>query len=332
MASSRRPAGPGPRASGAPTPLAQDELPETARQLPEAARQLPETGRRVPEDGLLVLEAGCQLREAGRRLAEATRRLTRRPKTARSRPAAYLAVAAVLAGLAVAGCGSVTAGTSGSGSAAGAPRSGSGGAGTGGAGTAGQDATGSKLVAGSALCAHPAEPRRVLIVRTGIVRVLEGGKRAQPAGSLPPAIGSRPGTFKTVTNPGEVHGLARALCALPKMPRGPLPCPAQFPGSYQFYFTADGLRLPVVVVQESGCRAVTGLGPVRRADQPAFWRLLTHIVSTEPLTPSPGSPGSVQPGGPDLPGSGLVTGCEPTPGQPLRACPFRPNMPHKPWA
>jgi hypothetical protein len=297
MASSRRPADLGPRATGAQARLAPDELPDPARLLPEAGR-----------------------------------RLTRRPKAARSRPAAYLTVAAVLAGLAVAGCGSVTAGTTGSGSAAGAPRSGAGGASTGGAGTAGQDATGSKVVAGSALCAHPGQARRVLIVRTGIVRILEGGKRAQPAGTLPPGIGSRPGTFRTVTNPGEVHSLARALCALPKMPRGPLPCPAQFPGSYQFYFTAAGLRLPVVVVQESGCRAVTGLGPVRRADPPAFWRLLTRIVSTVPLTPSPGSPSSVQPGGPDLPGSGLVTGCEPTPGQPLRACPFQPNTPHKPWA
>jgi hypothetical protein len=304
MASSRRPADLGPRATGAQARLAPDELPDPARQLPDPARPLPEAGRR----------------------------LTRRPKAARSRPAAYLTVAAVLAGLAVAGCGSVTAGTTGSGAAAGAPRSGAGGASTGGAGTAGQDATGSKVVAGVALCAHPGQARRVLIVRTGIVRILEGGKRAQPAGALPPGIGSRPGTFRTITNPGEVHSLARALCALPKMPRGPLPCPAQFPGSYQFYFTAAGLRLPVVVVQESGCRAVTGLGPVRRAGQPAFWRLLTRIVSTDPLMPSPGSPGSVQPGGPDLPGSGLVTGCEPTPGQPLRACPFQPNTAHKPWA
>ena len=238
----------------------------------------------------------------------------------------------MLAGLAVAGCGSITAGTTGSGSAASASRSGSGGASTGGAGTAGQDATGPKLPAGSALCAHPGRARRVLIFRTGTVRILEGGRRAQPADTLPPVVGSRPVTIRTVTSPSEVHGLARALCALPKMPREPLPCPALFPGGYQFYFTADGLRLPVVVVQESGCREVTGLGPVRRADQPAFWRLLGHIVGTERLSPVPGSPGSVQPGGPDLPGSGLVTGCEPTPGQPLRACPFQPNTAHKPWA
>ncbi len=217
--------------------------------------------------------------DPARLLPEAGRRLTRRPKAARSRPAAYLTVAAVLAGLAVAGCGSVTAGTTGSGSAASAPRSGSGGASTGGAGTAGQDATGSK--AGRRLGAvRPSRPRPAGSSSSGPASCAywRAASGRSPRAPFRPRIGSRPGTFRTVTNPGEVHGLARALCALPKMPRGPLPCPAQFPGSYQFYFTADGLRLPVVVVQESGCRAVTGLGPVRRADQPAFWRLLTRIV------------------------------------------------------
>jgi hypothetical protein len=164
------------------------------------------------------------------------------------------------------------------------------------------------------------------------VRILEGGQRAQPAGTLPPVTGLRPVTIITVTRPDEVRGLARALCALPAMPRVPLFCPMEFPGSYQFYFTAGGLRLPVVVVQESGCRAVTGLGPVRRADQPAFWRLLAHIVGTSRLTPGqPGTPGSIQPGGPEMPVSGLQAGCDPTVRRSVRACPFQPGLPSKPW-
>jgi hypothetical protein len=305
MASSRRPAGSGP---GPEARIAQARI-----------AQAPIAQARIAQD---------EVPQAGRQLAR--RPETARSRSARSRPAGYLSAyltgVAVLAGLAVAGCGSVTAGTTGAGSAASASRSGSGGA-----STAGQDATGPKLPARSALCAHPGRARRVLIARTGTARILEGGRKAQPAGSLPPTVGSRPVTIRTVTSPSEVHGLARALCALPRMPRGPLPCPALFPGGYQFYFTADGLRLPVVVVQESGCREVTGLGPVRRADQPAFWRLLGHIIGALPLAPVP-SPGSVQPGGPDLPGSGLVTGCEPTRGPLLRACPFQPGVVHKPWA
>lgn len=233
---------------------------------------------------------------------------------------------AVLGGLAVAGCGSVTAGASGSVSAPGPSRPGSGG-GNG----AGQDVSGTRLPAGSALCAHPGRASRVLIGRSGGVRILEGRERAQPAGTLPPVSG-RPVTITRVTRPDEVHDLARALCALPRMPRGPLFCPAQFPGSYQFWFMVGGQALPVVVAQESGCRTVTGLGPVRRADQPAFWLLLAHIIGTNPLSPGkPGSPVSIQPGGPNMPGSGLQTGCDPTVRRSVRACPYQSGMPSKPW-
>ncbi len=260
------------------------------------------------------------------------------------RPAAsYLAVLA-LTGLAVAGCGSATAGTAGTPGTPGTP--GTAGTGTSAAGTSGSGAAasgtrsgsgsgqhtgGRSLPAGSALCARPGQASRVVIARTGGVRILEGQSGTQPNGTLPPVTGSRPVLIRTITSPGEVHGLARALCGLPKMPSRPLPCPMQFPGSYQLYFTARGLRLAVVVVEESGCREVTGLGPVRRADQPAFWRLLGRIIGGNPLTPLPGSPGSVQPGGPNQPGSGLLTGCEPIAGQPPRACPYHSGIAHKPW-
>jgi hypothetical protein len=235
-----------------------------------------------------------------------------------------------LAGLAVAGCGAATAGTNGSGAAASTSRPGSG-TGASGQNGSGQDTSGRSLPAGSALCARPGQASRVVIARTAGVRILEGQPGTQPNGTLPPVTGSRPVQIRIITRPDEVHGLARALCGLPKMPSRPLPCPAQFPGSYQLYFTARGLRLAVVVVEESGCREVTGLGPVRRADQPAFWQLLGRIVGGNPLTPLPGSPGSVQPGGPNQPGSGLLTGCEPIVGQPPRACPYHSGLPHKPW-
>lgn len=261
------------------------------------------------------------------------------PRQPGRRHGAYLAAVALtgLAGLAVAGCGSATAGsaTSGSGAAASGTRSGGNSGGNSAAGS-GQDTSGRSLPAGSALCARPGQASRVVIARTGGLRILEGQQGTQPNGTqpngtLPPVTGSRPVQLRIITNPGEVHGLARALCGLPRMPSRPLPCPAQFPGSYQLYFTARGLRLAVVVVEESGCREVTGLGPVRRADEPSFWRLLGRIIGGNPLTPLPGSPGSVQPGGPNKPGSGLLTGCEPIAGQPPRACPYHSGLAHKPW-
>lgn len=233
-------------------------------------------------------------------------------RSRRSRQAGVLAAA--LTALAVAGCGSVSAATTGSASAA-APAAAT-------ASGARARATSPSQTARPALCARPGASRRVIIERTGFVHLVGGGKRARLAGSIPPQAGARPVMIAAVTSSAQVHALARALCALPRLPRGPLNCPALFPGSYQFFFTASGRRLPAVVVQETGCRTVTGLGPVRWAEQPGFWRLLDRIVSSNPGSPAPRSPFSVQPGGPELPGSGLRTACLPRPGQPPRACPF----------
>lgn len=78
----------------------------------------------------------------------------------------------------------------------------------------------------------------------------------------------------TVRKPHLVRGLATALCALPKMPRGPVSCPAQFGGSLQLAFAAGGRPLRPVIVQMSGCRMVSGLGPARAVPSAAFWRTL----------------------------------------------------------
>jgi hypothetical protein len=84
-----------------------------------------------------------------------------------------------------------------------------------------------------------------------------------------------------------VHSLAEALCALPRMRKGVFRCPALFEGSYRLRFTADGRRLPVVTIQESGCETVTGLGPVRSVSKsPAFWTALAKAVGgLSPLRP-----------------------------------------------
>ena len=60
----------------------------------------------------------------------------------------------------------------------------------------------------------------------------------------------------------QVRALATALCTLPPMASGQS-CPAAPGGSVRLVFTAGEQGFPPVSVQESGCRSVTGAGPVR---------------------------------------------------------------------
>jgi hypothetical protein len=118
----------------------------------------------------------------------------------------------------------------------------------------------SRASAGVALCRDLPNLTRVTVSRTTSLHVLE------PAMVLPRGI--------TVRQPHLVRGLAIALCGLPKMPRGPVSCPAQFGGSLRLAFAAGGRPFRPVIVQMSGCRAVGGLGPARTVPSAAFWRTL----------------------------------------------------------
>jgi hypothetical protein len=123
-------------------------------------------------------------------------------------------------------------------------------------------------------------------------------------GAGPPSPGDQP-IVATVTSPRLARALARALCALPLMPRGPVMCPMQLPGEYLMYFRAAGRTLPPVTVSESGCRVVTGLGRPRRASQAAFWTDLAKLGHNLARSPA---------------------GCDPVPGglsgAPPHACPY----------
>jgi len=82
-----------------------------------------------------------------------------------------------------------------------------------------------------------------------------------------------------VTSPPRARAVARALCGLPVLPPGILHCPAMFVGTtYLLRFTVDGRLLPAVTIEATGCRTVTGVGPVRRATAPGFWRVLTEAI------------------------------------------------------
>lgn len=160
--------------------------------------------------------------------------------------ASRAALATIAAGAlaVVAACGSVAAG-GGSGSAG------------------GQGATsvpGGRASAGVALCRDVPNLTKVTVSRTTSLHVLE------PAMVLPRGL--------IVRKPHLVRGLATALCGLPKMPRGPVSCPAQFGGSLRLAFAAGGRPFRPVIVEMSGCRVVSGLGPARTATLAAFWRTL----------------------------------------------------------
>jgi len=67
----------------------------------------------------------------------------------------------------------------------------------------------------------------------------------------------------TVTDPARVRALAAALCRLPRIPRG-LHCPAALPGAVLLEFSAQGHPYARLLIHDSGCASVTGLGAARQ--------------------------------------------------------------------
>lgn len=178
-----------------------------------------------------------------------------RPPGAAGRAA--LATIAVAAMVALAGCGSQEA--------AGQPGSAG--------GPAAVPVPGGKTLARVALCRDIPQLTRVVVSQTAALHAFE------PALILPRGF--------AISAPVPVRSLAAALCRLPAMPRGPVHCPAQFRGSLRLAFAASRRPFPLVTVQVSGCRVVTGLGPARSARSAAFWRILGKDLSLRrPLSTS----------------------------------------------
>jgi len=83
----------------------------------------------------------------------------------------------------------------------------------------------------------------------------------------------------TVTDATALRRVARALCALPKMPRTGLHCPADWGISYQLTFASRSHTFPVVHAEATGCQKVTGLGGARwTARSPQFWKTLGEAM------------------------------------------------------
>jgi hypothetical protein len=92
-------------------------------------------------------------------------------------------------------------------------------------------------------------------------------------------LGQTPSRGITITDAAQVRALAAALCALPRMPQGVQPCPADFGGVSRLVFASGGREFQPVRIQLSGCRAVAGIGPTRSWSQsPGFGQLLTRTV------------------------------------------------------
>ncbi len=75
----------------------------------------------------------------------------------------------------------------------------------------------------------------------------------------------------TITDPATARGVAKAVCGLPAAPHGVMSCPADLGVTYRLSFAAGQQALPVVTVSAGGCGGVTGAGPARRVTSATFW-------------------------------------------------------------
>ena len=113
------------------------------------------------------------------------------------------------------------------------------------AGPAGTGQPAAAAPAGVPLCAGSRKLDRVVMRLTA----------PRPAEILPRAL--------TITAAPRVQALATALCALPRMPAG-LRCPAALGGALRLEFAAGGRSYRPVLIRDSGCASVTGVGPARK--------------------------------------------------------------------
>jgi len=180
-------------------------------------------------------------------------------------------VATAVAGLAA--CGPVTGGPSGS-------------AATGASGTtttpAAINASPAPAASGSVPASAAPLCTNISHLGTLVVSLAGGLGRGHLPVALPAGI-----TFR---DPARAQAVAAALCALPAMAPGAVNCPAGPGGSYRLVFAAGGRAYPPVLIRMTGCRTVSGLGPVR-ATSVAFWNALARELGTRhPMGGTPAAP------------------------------------------
>jgi hypothetical protein len=78
-----------------------------------------------------------------------------------------------------------------------------------------------------------------------------------------------------VAGAAQARAVARALCALPARPRGPIFCPIDLGVTYRLGFAVSGPSLPPVTIGAGGCEEASGAGMARWiGSTPAFWTVL----------------------------------------------------------
>jgi hypothetical protein len=104
------------------------------------------------------------------------------------------------------------------------------------------------------LCTEIPRLTRLVFIRTGWPLTPKYVHEALPSGF-------------TVRDAATVRRIATTLCTLPPVKAGWMSCPnlggSRYWGNYRLYFAAPGRPIPTVGIELSGCRLVTGLGPVR---------------------------------------------------------------------
>jgi hypothetical protein len=82
-----------------------------------------------------------------------------------------------------------------------------------------------------------------------------------------------------VAGAAQARAVARALCALPARPRGPIFCPIDLGVTYRLGFAVSGPSLPPVTIGAGGCEEASGAGMARWiGSTPAFWTVLGQAM------------------------------------------------------
>ncbi len=124
-------------------------------------------------------------------------------------------------------------------------------------------ACGSVSAGSAARAGHPPSAS-VSASKTSAPGTAVGGTLCADGHSADRVVVSRTASPRQVTLTGttQVRTMVAALCALPPMPAGHA-CPVTSGGSVRLVFAAGQQSFPPVIVQESGCRSVTGIGATR---------------------------------------------------------------------
>ena len=157
-------------------------------------------------------------------------------------------MAAALAGLALAACGTQQAVTTSSATQPASPAT----------------TPASPARAGGALCSDVAAVTRLVVTRVV----------ALPQNHLHFAIPA----VVTISDPATARGVAQAICGLPAAPRSLMRCPADLGVSYRLSFAAARAAFPVVTASAGGCGGVSGAGLTRRAASATFWTELARAL------------------------------------------------------